>query len=422
MKILMVCSEFPLLSETFILDQVTGLIDRGHDVRILAKRPRTINVQHTQVDEYGLTERTTYVDAAVGPAKVVKFVKAAFAAFAEGKRRLVLTACAIAFGKIIRLRPRAIDPLELLVHAKALLKMEPPDIAVCHFGPQGDLAVCLREGLGLKFPVVTVFHGHDMSALLYQKGEQVYRHLLASGDLFLPISDRFRDRLVALGAPAERVMVQRMGLNLALFPDGDCEGTGRGREFLFLSIGRLVEKKGHKHTIRAFANCQASNPGLAMRLVIVGDGILLPELRMLAAQLRLGDAAVFAGGLSRQGVREHLLAANAFVLPSVTAPDGDSEGIPVSIMEAMAMGLPVISTVHSGIPEIVQDGITGILVPERDDAALALAMGKLATAPDFSASMGRAGRRYIADRLDLGIWNDLLVERLSDAIDQAKFR
>jgi colanic acid/amylovoran biosynthesis glycosyltransferase len=259
-----------------------------------------------------------------------------------------------------------------------------------------------------------------MSALFYQKGEHVYRRLVASGDLFLPISDRFRDRLISLGAPADRVMVHRMGLNLNLFCPGDLAGTGVKGDFLFLSVGRLVEKKGHQYTIRAFAICRRANPGLAMRLVIIGHGALLPQLRSLAAELGLADEVMFTGGLSRQLVRDYLVAADAFVLPSVTAADGDTEGIPVSIMEAMAMELPVLSTVHSGIPEIVQDGITGFLVPERNEAALAVAMGKLAAAPDVSASMGHAGRRYIAERLDLGFWNDLLVERLTHAVNQAK--
>lgn len=413
MKILMVCAEFPLLSETFVLDQITGLIDRGHDVQILAKRPADGIIHHAQFEAYGLGRRIVYLEMPDGVTKTWVFLSALWRSLARGRMRLARASCAIAIRKIFRVRARPINPLDLLLYADALLQMSRPDIAVCHFGPQGDLAIALRDCTGLNFSVATVFHGHDMSALFRQKGDSVYTCLLSKGELFLPISFQFRERLIALGAPADKVMVQRMALNLDMFGAGARQHRPATNEFTFLSIGRLVEKKGHNDAIEALAICKAAHPSLAIRLVIIGDGPLSARLRALAATLGVADSVVFTGALPRPAVREHLAQADAFVLPSVTARDGDTEGIPVSIMEAMAMGLPVLSTFHSGIPEIVQDGVSGILVSERDPAALGAAMGRLVEAPDFSASMGRAGRDFALANLDLNHWNDLLVERLS---------
>jgi len=149
-----------------------------------------------------------------------------------------------------------------------------------------------------------------------------------------------------------------------------------------------------------------------MNLSIIGDGPLFEKFRDIVEELGLAKIVELHGGIPREEVRARLLAANAFVLPSVTTDAGDIEGIPVAISEAMATGLPVISTYHSGIPEIVEDGVTGLLVAERDVHALAEAMCRIARDRKLAARMGRAAREKVERDLNLDRWNDVLAERI----------
>src|SRR6185369_16160672 len=164
---------------------------------------------------------------------------------------------------------------------------------------------------------------------------------------------------------------------------------GQRREFVFVSVGRLVQKKGQEYAIRAIAQCRQMDPEIKISLIIIGDGPLLEKLHDMIRKLKLEGIVQLHGSLPREKVNEKLLAADAFVLPSVTADDGDMEASPVSISEAMAVGLPVVATRHGGIPEIVDDEVTGLLVAERDVSALAQAMYRIARDHNLARRMGR---------------------------------
>ena len=131
-----------------------------------------------------------------------------------------------------------------------------------------------------------------------------------------------------------------------------------------------------------------------------------------AAKLGVSDRVRFTGGLPHARVQAELDAAHVFVLPSVTASDGDMEGVPVALMEAMAAGLPVLSTTHSGIPELIEHDASGLLAPERDPQQLAANMRALALAPQRWPAMGAAGAKRVRDEFDLKAWNDALYARL----------
>jgi colanic acid/amylovoran biosynthesis glycosyltransferase len=160
-------------------------------------------------------------------------------------------------------------------------------------------------------------------------------------------------------------------------------------------VGRLIEKKGQIHLLRALAELRTRRPGLAFTLDLVGDGPDAALLRAEASQLTLDPCVRFHGSLPHKQVLALLESASIFVLPSVTASDGDMEGIPVALMEAMAQGLPVISTRHSGIPELVEEDVSGLLVPERDPLALSRAIETLLAAPETWPLYGAAGRRRV---------------------------
>jgi colanic acid/amylovoran biosynthesis glycosyltransferase len=224
----------------------------------------------------------------------------------------------------------------------------------------------------------------------------------------------FRRMLIEEGAPEERTAVHRMGINcdeIAYRPrvmvDGPLE---------LISVCRLVEKKGIAVALRALAAVATARPAVKWRYSIIGDGPLLPALKALAGELGLGDRVRFHGALPHGSVRDRLARAHIFLLPSVTAADGDVEGIPVALMEAMAAGLIVVSSFHSGIPELVENGRSGFLAPEGDAAALAAHLRCIADTPDAWAWISLAARKRVESEFNNEILNDSLFDRIGSLL------
>jgi len=283
---------------------------------------------------------------------------------------------------------------------------------LAHYGRWGRFACALRE-LGLiKGPIATVFHGKDMSAYLDKRSDSAYGHLFKRGDLFLPISDFWREKLIALGAPAEKIMVHRMGVDTTRFAESP-RTLKAGEPVRFLGVGRMVEKKGFDDALAAFAKMRAAPDAPPGTLTLIGDGPMRGALQAQASRLGFGGAVRFTGLLPHTKVEEMLRDAHVFVLPSKTSKSGDMEGIPVALMEAMAQGLPVLATRHSGTPELVEHEVSGLLCAEGDRDALAANMLAFAKAPERWTSMGAAGAAKVRAEFDLKHWNDLLLQRLT---------
>lgn len=308
--------------------------------------------------------------------------------------------------------------LRLLV-AASRWPAEPPArrVWLAHYGRWGRFACALRE-LGLiSGPIATVFHGKDMSAYL-RKRPNAYRSLFRRGDLFLPISETWREKLLAMGAPAERTFVHRMGVDTTRFRETP-RVLADGEPVRFISVGRMVEKKGFDDALAAFAAMRARPDAPQATLTLIGDGELRPSLEAQSKRLGLGDAVRLTGILPHARVAEELAHAHIFVLPSKTAASGDMEGIPVALMEAMAQGMPVIATRHSGTPELVEHGASGLLCAEGDRQGLADHMVRLALAPGQWAAMGARGAAKVRAEFDLKVWNDRLLERLAGLYEGA---
>jgi glycosyltransferase involved in cell wall biosynthesis len=166
-----------------------------------------------------------------------------------------------------------------------------------------------------------------------------------------------------------------------------------------LAVGQLKERKGFRYLIQA---CRLlADRGCLLECHIVGEGPLREELEEQIRQLSLQGIVILYGSLPHQEVIEQYQQAAAFVLPAVIGGDGDRDGIPNVILEAMAMELPVVSTLHSGIPEVVQDGVNGLLVPPADEAALADAIAKLLDSPELRFRLGRSGRQMVTEKFDV---------------------
>ena len=183
-----------------------------------------------------------------------------------------------------------------------------------------------------------------------------------------------------------------------------------------ISVARLVEKKGIEYAIRAMARLVASEVKVQYR--IIGDGPLLAPLKQLVSEMHLHEHIVFLGAKTSDEVIHELSGAHLFLAPSVTSYCGDMEGIPTVLMEAMAAGLPVISTLHSGIPELVEDGVSGKLVGERDVQALAQAMRELVANVEQWPAMGAAGREKVLREFNIKKLN----ERLDHTFEQLHSR
>jgi colanic acid/amylovoran biosynthesis glycosyltransferase len=285
-------------------------------------------------------------------------------------------------------------------------KIDSYDIIHCHFGTNAILAAQLKHLGAIKGKLVTSFHGYDISKYPENNGLDVYKLLFKEGDLFLPVSNRWKERLIDLGCPEEKIIVHRMGIDTRMF--SFCPRTFRPAEKIcLLTVGRFVEKKGVAYGIQAVASLLRKYPHVEYR--IVGDGPLRPELSRMIQGANADEQIKLLGWRTQEGIAKLMQEAHILLAPSITSNTGDQEGIPVVLMEALAQGLPVISTWHSGIPELVQDGISGLLAPERNSAALTAKLDYLLSHPERWAPMGHAGQTYVQQFYDINSLNDQLV-------------
>ncbi|EMG26701.1 glycosyltransferase [Listeria fleischmannii] len=354
-KILFFVTEFPTLSETFILNQITGAVDMGHKVEIIALKKGNVEKLHPKVEEYQLMEKVTFID--IPDSKIKRLISCIihpFATFRTFKMR---------YGKVI-------NTLTPSICAQKLSVRGPSDLIIAHYGNVGLIASILKDSGYLKGELITFFHGYDLTRTLKQKGSNYYSFLFESDVKLLPISKFWAERLIALGTPVDKIKIHHMGIELTDFPFQPRELNQNGLRLLI--VARLTEKKGIEDAIKALSYLENRYKGLELH--IIGDGSEKSKLQQLASHLKIEDKVLFHGFMDQLQVKEQFKKSDIFLLPSVEASDGDMEGIPVSLMEAMAQGKPVISTFHSGIPEIISHKETGLLVKEHDPEELAEAI------------------------------------------------
>jgi colanic acid/amylovoran biosynthesis glycosyltransferase len=262
------------------------------------------------------------------------------------------------------------------------------DVVLVEYGTHGIKVVnaCRRAAV----PLVVHFHGADASKHKILKRHAVeYRRMFAQAAAVIAVSRAMERRLVSLGCPAEKLIYIPCGVDCDTF----LGATPLTAPPQFVTVGRMVEKKGPQQTLMAFARVLKQFPDARLRMI--GDGELLGPCRDLAASLEIDHAVVFLGSQPHEVVRQEMQQARAFVQHSITAADGDSEGTPVSILEAGAAGLPVVSTRHAGIPDVVLEGKTGLLVQEGRIDEMAQHMLALAKNPGFADELGRNAAAHI---------------------------
>jgi glycosyltransferase involved in cell wall biosynthesis len=242
----------------------------------------------------------------------------------------------------------------------------------------------------LDLPLVVHFHGidayHRLVLRAYLEG---YRRVFRYASAVLTASAAMREHLVRLGADPARTHALPCAVDCSLFSPR----PQASRAPVFLAVGRFVAKKAPQRTLEAFARVSRECPDARLRMV--GYGPLSGHCRTAVRRLGIQEKVAFPGRRDHEAVCEELQGALGFVQHSVVARSGDSEGTPVSILEAAAAGLPVVATRHGGIPECVLDGHSGLLVEEGDVEGMAHAMIRLIREPGLAEAMGRRGREHV---------------------------
>ncbi|KXF75873.1 colanic acid biosynthesis glycosyltransferase WcaL [Paramesorhizobium deserti] len=382
MKIGVVVDRFPSLSETFVLDQINALLERGFEVGVICN------------------------EKALGQS--------------GGARNWQILAdnTVCWWGSAGRLRPylrkwsgRFWDKSSTAIDVLFADKLRDFDAIVAHFGNNGLRVARAMKKRKIAAPLVTIFHGNDVGVPLHDKTLWRYRPVFERGGLQLTVNEIFKKALIDEGASPDQVLVHHMGvrtdeIEYAWHPWE--KGTLK-----VISVCRLTEKKGIEYALRAVSVLSKAHPEIDWHYTIIGSGELLEAMRRLAVDLGIADRVTFAGPRPHSEVKRSLRDADVFLLPSVTAADGDVEGIPVALMEAMAAGLTVVSTYHSGIPELIEDGETGFLAPEKDVGALADKLAWIAANPSECERISLAARNKVEADFNAETLADRLAEILT---------
>jgi colanic acid/amylovoran biosynthesis glycosyltransferase len=257
-------------------------------------------------------------------------------------------------------------------------------------------------------PSVVSFHGADVMVDLEKPAYRTATsEMLNAVRLVLVRSESLRRAMVDLGCDEKKLRIHRTGIPLTEFPFRLRTWPENGR-WCLLQAGRLVEKKGLRTALLAFAEFAKQFP--ESTFTVAGEGPLRNELRALARELKIDDRISFAGFVSQDELRDLFYASHIFIHPSETGADGNQEGVPNSMLEAMATGLPVFATRHGGIPEAIENGVSGVLVAERDDRALAAELIRHAKDPNKLSILASNGAEAVAQKFE----QQAQVRRLED--------
>jgi glycosyltransferase involved in cell wall biosynthesis len=382
---------FPRFSETFILNEVLELERQGVELRIFSLKRPDDRVVHADVAR--VRAPVTYVPES--PLHAGRAYAAAHREVFARNRRRYLRCLLIAVGRTLKRRQAA--PLKHFLQAgfiAPLLRREGIRHVHAHFAT-GATAVALHvhqlAGVSYSFTA----HAKDIYRRSVERDS--LKRKLRSARFAVTVSD-YNRRYLADFDGSDRVVRIYNGLEIDRYtPNGDA----REEPALVLAVGRLVEKKGFDDLVRACSLLRRD--GRPFRCLIVGKGELEGELRSLIGKLGLEEQVELAGPIPREELVPVYRRASVVVAPSVIGADGNRDGLPTVVTEAMALGIPVVATNVTGIPELVEDGRTGLLVPQRQPESLAGAIRRVLVDPGWAGDLARAGRARVESKFDLRV-------------------
>ncbi len=349
LNILFVVAYFPAPSQTYILNMMTRLIDKGHKVSIFAFRNKENDKnipEHPDIEKYSLKDSVIYEE------------------FPE--------------------------------------ELPDCDIVFCQSGTLGRQIVSMErlQDWLKKRKLVVCLRGGDTTSNYVREDPGIYEKLFKEAHLFLPVCEYFKKLIVEYGCDADKVTVHHSTINCSQFYFKERKNKHKKRKTIRLvSVSRLVEKKGLNFALEAIAEIVKKYKNI--HFTIVGNGHWQRRLEKMTKNLGIASKVTFFGWGTQDQVAHILNKSHIFLSPSVQSARGEEEGIANSLKEAMATGLISIGTFHAGTPELIEDGISGFLVHERNSKELAQKIKYIIEHPEIWRSIGLAARKKVEDEFEI---------------------
>jgi glycosyltransferase involved in cell wall biosynthesis len=401
-----VMSRFPKLTETFILDELVAVDRAGLRVELFPLLRERADVVHPEAEPWA--ERAHYL-----PFVSFAIVRSNIAFFVRHPRRYLGALWAMLRGTAgsLNFYVGGISIFPKVVHASRTMQALGVGHVHCHFATHPALAgFVIHRLVGIPFSFTA--HGSDLHVdrrmLCAKVAEAAFAVTISRSNAAVFEAE--------CGGPIDKLEVIHCGIDRVVFrpPDGaDRDRAARGT-LSAVCVGTLHEVKGQRYLVEAAAELVRRE--VDVRLRFIGDGPDRAMLERLAATLGVADRITFLGQRTRSEVVAVLGQADVLVAPSVATASGKREGLPVVLMEAMAAGVPVVASHLSGIPEIVENEVTGLTTPPANSRAIADALERLAADPTLRARLASAGRSRVAEQFDLDTNARRLIARFATSV------
>jgi colanic acid/amylovoran biosynthesis glycosyltransferase len=301
--------------------------------------------------------------------------------------------------------------LDYLILANAFKEID-AEIFHCHFGTTGRVIADLKDIGAIKGNLLVSFHGMDITVFPKMYGKEFYRRLFNTADIFTGNSSFIINKMLENGCPQNKTFKIPECLNIEQFQYR--KETPDREVFKILTVGRFTEKKGYEYSLKAIALFKKH--AIPFEYHIIGEGPLKEEMIDLAKKLGIRQYTIFHGAMKQEELLVYYEDSHVFMLPSVTATNGDTEGQGLVLQEAQAIGLPVLATLHNGFPDSIIEGKTGYLVPEKDVKALYEKLLLFSKNEGLCKEMGKNGRLFVEQNFDSKIVVKQLIELYKDLI------
>jgi len=375
----------------------------------MLKKPASLSQLHRVVEKYRLQEKVYYLNVSIGIRKWKNIILRTIYGQVKLWLRARLSISKKVTVSLFSLKKKSrrlslIHLVDLVNHIQA----KKPDLIYFHFAVHAGELIILRRIF--KIPFIVFFHGFDFSMDLPFR-ELNYPEMFSRGDWFFANSRFSGKKVEALGCPPEKLSVVGLPVDDENYPFRVRAGEDHPR---LLTVARLVEKKGLEYSIEAVARLVAKYP--ALEYTIIGEGPLQKDLESLIDELGMGRNIHLAGSKKKYEVIDAMLASHIFILASVTAENGDTEGLGMVLLESQLTGMPVLATLHNGFTDAVDDGRSGFLVPEKDVDALYEKLHWLLENPASWEAMGIAGREHVLKNFSEDVYMRKILEKLNSLL------
>ena len=394
MKIAIITGLFPKTSETFILNQIIGLIDLGHTVDVYAFRNTYNEIIHPEIKKYKITDKVTYFN--IPENRIKRLLKCL---------TIILKYSLMHYQKIIKClnfkehggKYHAINNLFIL--SKFINKQY--DVIHCHFGPIANKTIFLKDIFSnTKF--ITTFHGYDIRLGL-EKGGNIYKDLFRKADFIIAICRKMQEILTTkLGCAQNKVIYHPIGINIKKFINNT--SAKKNNLLTITTVGRLVKEKNISIALKSIHSLRQSTE-IKFQYNVIGDGYLKEKITQTITKLKLNDIVIMHGALSQDKIIEKLKETDIFLLTSM------AEMLPNALLEAQAMRIPVVATDVGGVSEGMQENVSGYLISDFTDTnEIKNKLLELIGNKSLISTMGSQGRKFIDENYNLDKQNRYLVE------------